>query len=234
MKFKKKRNSKADNGRLQKLCYKCFFMSVLCVLSGAFLVGCQRKPTVAAMRNVEERDYATILLISEGEEKLYQMSLGVAKERRRGEEAQIETVSRFECNDFEELEKQYQEIKGKELSLSHLKVILLSFDEFDITQFKLQKLFFAMDEKAEIAKTCPVLTLSEKEEFLAYLKEADKPVGTYLDSIMKAAEREGEEVPWLKDYLKSLREKEAVQEYQLKSVDEGWKIDSNSDILTTV
>lgn len=199
--------------------------SLFCLFVIFSLVGCQRKPTVAVMRNVEERDYATILLVSEGEEKLYRMSLGVAKERKRGEEAQMETVSEWECDNFEELEKQYQEIKGKELSLSHLKVVLLSFENFDITQFKLQKLFFMMDEKEEIAKTCPVLMLSEKEEFLEYLEKADKPVGTYLESIIRTAEMEGKEVPWLKDYLKALREKIQIQEFQLKSVDEGWRID---------
>lgn len=204
--------------------YKWILKCVLLLVAICSLVGCQRKPAVTVMRNVEERDYATILLVSEGEEKLYRMSLGVAKERKRGEEAQIETVSEWECNDFEELEKQYQETKGKELSLSHLKVILLSFDEFDVRQFKLQKLFFLMDEKEEIAKTCPILALSEKEEFLEYLKDADKPVGTYLESIIRVADEEGKEVPWLKDYLKALREKMQVTMYQLKAVDEGWRI----------
>lgn len=200
------------------------FVIVLCMFVGVSLTGCRNNPTVSVMWNVEERDYATILLVSEGEEKLYQISLGVAKERRRGEDAQIETVSEWECDDFKELRKQYLQIKGKELSLSHLKVILLSFEDFDITQFKLQKLFFMFDEEKEIAKTCPVLTLSEKEKFLNYLKEAKSPVGTYMDSIIKAAEMEGNEIPWLKDYLKALREEMQVQEYQLKPVEEGWRI----------
>lgn len=81
-----------------------------------------------------------------------------------------------------------------------------------------------MEEKEEIAKTCPVLMLSEKEEFLNYLKDADKPVGTYLDSIIQAAESEGKDVAWVKDYLKALREEMLVQGYQLKSEDEGWRI----------
>lgn len=219
MRFKKK------NTFLKRL-----FGSLFCLFIIFSLVGCQRKPAVTVMRNVEERDYATILLISEGEEKLYQMSLGVAKERRRGEEAQIEAVSEWECNDFKELEKQYQEIKGKELSLSHLKVTLLSFENFKITQFKLQKLFFMMDEKEEIAKTCPVLMLSEKEEFLEYLKKVDKPAGTYLESIIRMAEMEGKEVPWLKDYLKALREEEAVSIYYLDSVREGWRIMKEEEV----
>lgn len=129
--------------------------SMLLVVAISSLCGCKRESTVAVMRNVEERDYATILLVSEGEEKLYQMSFGVAKERRRGEEAQIETISSWECNDFEELEKQYQTVKGKELSLSHLKVILLSFEDFDITQFKPSKTVFYDGGKRRDCKDLP-------------------------------------------------------------------------------
>ena len=87
------------------------------------LVGCKND-----MRNVEQRDYATVLVISQGKGvKRYRVTLGIAKERRTGEDSETEECLAFETNTFEELSTQYELTQGKDLSLSHLKVILLGY-----------------------------------------------------------------------------------------------------------
>lgn len=158
----------------------------------AFLSGCDRGNVMNDMRNVEERDYATILLVSDGEDgKRYQFSLGIAQEKKVGEKSQIEELSSWNCNDFEELAREYQLVKGKDLSLSHLKVILLSMEQMDIME-EMQEFLYLLDENVEVAKTCPVLELKEKDKFLKYLKKAEEPVGTYLNNMMEAGKgREG-------------------------------------------
>ncbi len=51
------------------------------------------------MKNVEERGYATILVISTGTDgKRYHVNLGVAQEKKVGEERLREEVSSFECH----------------------------------------------------------------------------------------------------------------------------------------
>lgn len=198
-----------------------FLLSVCMV----FLSGCEKGGKIRNdMRNVEERDYATILLVSDGEDgKRYQFSLGIAQEKKVGEKSQIEELSKWNCNDFEELAREYQLVKGKDLSLSHLKVILLSMEQMDIME-EMQEFLYLLDENVEVAKTCPVLELKEKDRFLKYLKKAEEPVGTYLNNMMGAGKRQGRNIPWLKDYLKALREGTDVEVYFLEKVSEGWEL----------
>ncbi|MBR1866658.1 MAG: GerAB/ArcD/ProY family transporter, partial [Lachnospiraceae bacterium] len=177
------------------------------------------------MRNVEERDYGTILFISKGENgKKYHFDLGIAQEKRLGQKSQIEKVSRWDCDDFKELAREYQKIKGKDLSLSHLKVILLASDGETVLKRDLQELLCILDENEEIAKTCPVLQVTEREAFLRYLEEAGSPVGSYLEAVIRTGERQKKNIPWLKDYLKAMREEQGVEAYLLESVPEGWTV----------
>lgn len=184
------------------------------------------------MKNVEQRGYATILLISEGEKgKQYHFDLGIAKERRAGEDSQTEDVVSFDCNSFEELSESYQMVKGKDLSLAHLKVILIENPKTLIdSKNENGKLLYDMDKNEEIAKTCPVLQLPYKEKFLSYLKDAKEPIGTYLSGLIEAAGRQGNDIPWLKDYLKAVREGTGLLIYELEQVSEGWSLKCKDEI----
>lgn len=204
---------------------------ILLLSCGVLLSGCNRRDNIQNdMRNVEERDYATILLASNGEDgKRYRFSLGIAQEKKVGEESQIEELSNWNCNDFEELAETYQLVRGKDLSLSHLKVILLSMKEMEVTE-EMQEFLYLLDENVEIAKTCPVLELKEKDEFLEYLKKAEEPVGTYLNNVMETSRRQARNIPWLKDYLRALREGTDVEVYFLEKVPEGWQLNCRKHI----
>lgn len=188
------------------------------------------------MKNVEQRGYATILLISEGEEgKQYHFDLGIAKERRAGEDSQTEEVVSFDCNSFEELSESYQTVKGKDLSLAHLKVILIENPKTMIdSKDENGKLLYDMDENEEIAKTCPVLQLPDKEKFLDYLKDAKEPIGTYLSGLIEVARQQGKDIPWLKDYLKAVREGTGLLIYELEQVSEGWSLKCRDEIKRNI
>ena len=148
---------------------KWILSSILLLAALLVLTGCEKRKNAGNdMKNVEERDYATILLVCDGEqEKKYHFFLGIAQEKKVGEKSQMEEVSSWDCNNFEELAEEYQLVKGKDLSLAHLKVILLSMEAMDIMK-EMQEVLYLMDENGEIAKTCPVLQLTEKEKFLKY------------------------------------------------------------------
>ena len=82
----------------------------------------------------------------------------------------------------------------------------------------------------EIAKTCPVLQISDKDEFLQYIKDAKEPVGIYLSNIIKMKESQGDDVPWLKDYLKVLREEMDLPIYFLEKETEGWQLKCKAEV----
>ena len=194
------------------------------IASVLFMTGCRtHSSSQGNMRNVEERDYATILCVSEGKNGKYHFDLGVAREKRMGEESSTEQMSGWDCADFEELKTVYPITKGRDLSLSHLKVILLDPEGNDRPE-NIQKLIMMMDAKEEIAKTCPVLILREKDRFLKYSEESETPVGGYLEALLRAGERQGMKLPWLKDYLKALREHQEIEVYVLEPVKEGWTL----------
>ena len=183
------------------------------------------------MKNVEERDYATILLVTEGENrKDYRFVLGIAQEKKKGEKSMTEEVSSWDCDTFSQLEEEYQTVKGKDLSLSHLKVILLSLgndgkkESGAVEVFTDTGILNLLDENEEIAKTCPVLQLAQKEEFLSYLEKEEMPVGNYLENVIRESEEKNLEIPWLKDYLKAVREQKGLEIYMLQPVSQGWKV----------
>lgn len=218
--FKKGNIWKKKRKIIKKIAYcKLIFLMIL------MLMGCAKKENRTEIKNVEERDYATILMISEGKEKKYCFVVGTAQEKKRGEKNPSEERSEWECDDFNDLGKQYKRVKGKTLSLSHLKIVLLAMSNYDIRNYELQNLFLLMEENQEIAKTCPVLFLFEKEKFLGYLEKEKKSVGSYFVSLIKETESENQKIPWVKDYLKAIYEKKNMDFYYLKPVSQGWIIE---------
>ncbi len=204
------------------------YLKLLPVLALCLLTGCgaEDKNSVNDMKNVEQRGYATILLVSPGENgKRYHFDLGIAEEKRAGEDSQTEEVCGFDCGSFEELSEKFQSVKGKDLSLAHLKVILIEDAKDGSAEREEQgQLLYDMDDNEEIAKTCPVLQLEDRKEFLDYLEEAKEPAGTYLSDLVEAGQRQGKDIPWLKDYLKAVREGDSIFIYALEQTEEGWTI----------
>lgn len=194
-------------------------------------VGCKSSVKMQSdMQNVEQRDYATILLVSQGKDgKDYEFSLGVAEERKVGEKSQTEQMSTFYANDFEELAREYESVKGKALSLVHLKVILLTKEQEDVLEEQYD-MISQMGENEEIAKTCPLLQLTDKDEFLEFVKDSKEPVGIYISNLIQMKESQGDDIPWLKDYLKVLREEMKLQIYYLEKVTEGWEVNCRAEV----
>lgn len=219
---------------------KCrMLLAAIFLICALVLTGCVKySNTENDMKNVEERDYATILLITQGEDKKdYHFVLGIAQEKKVGEKSMTEQVSEWDCDDLRELAKGYSSVKGKDLSLAHLKIILISGNETatgmvspavaadEEENVKFQNLLCMLDENEEVTKTCPVLLLSEPKVFLEYLEQEDKPVGNYFENLVRESERRGQEVTWLKDYLKAMRECTPIEPFVLQYVSEGWTID---------
>lgn len=110
------------------------------------------------MKNIEQRDYATVLMIGEGESARYHFDLGIAKEKLQGKEGEKEELSSFECNSLDELAVMYEDVKGKSLSLAHLKVIILR----DVCPMEEScPYLMELEASVEIAKTVPVLGVKE-------------------------------------------------------------------------
>lgn len=195
------------------------------------------------MRNVEERDYATILIIEKNDdeddkkpvfgnkledmfeevEKPYHFVVGTAREKRVGEKSMNEDVSKWECETLSELAKVYNEEKGKDLSLAHLKVIFLV--EEDNRYFEDEFLLEMLEQDVEIAKTVPMLLLEDEDDFLEYLEDVEEPVGNYVENLIKAKNRQGSEVSTVADYLRSWREGEKMKPNFFTETAEGFKID---------
>lgn len=203
-------------------------MGLLC------LTGCGGDVRMANdMKNVEERDYATILLIGKGEEQeSCHFVLGIAQEKVSGEKSMEEEVSEWDAEDLERLAENYGDVTGKDLSLAHLKIILLegSGEKKELLKEQMEdwawqeKVLNMLDKEDEIAKTCPMLGIADGGEFVEYLEDAKEPVGNYLAGLVRMQEHKGEEVPWLKDYLKALRENEELEELYLQRESEDWRI----------
>lgn len=184
------------------------------------------------MRNVEQRDYATILLVSAGKDNEdYEFTLGVAKEKKVGEKSQNEEAVTFLADDLEDLYENYWSVKGKTLSLVHLKVIILNTPDGGTLMY-LWELLDDLEESREIAKTCPVIQLSDKDAFLKYVKEAKEPVGIYLHNLVKINEENGKIIPQVKDYLKVMREDISLPVYYLEKEKEGWVLKCRDEIGT--
>lgn len=236
------------NGRIEG--YRRF--AILLTVSVFFLTGCgnakpknsERKAVNTInndMKNVEQRGYATIIVISDGEDgNKYHFDLGIAQEKHTGEKSEKEKLCSFDCDSFRELSEKYRLVKGNDLSLAHLKIILLSqigengllrkeTYQADYLTTELGELLQEMDENEEIAKTCPVLQLEDRDTFLDDVENAEEPVGTYISNLVRTGERQGEKIPWLKDYLKMLREEEKIAIYSLETVSEGFTLNKVKD-----
>lgn len=176
------------------------------------------------MRNVEQRDYATILVVSIGEKNEdYEFTLGIAKEKKVGEKSQNEEVVTFLADDVEDLYEKYWSVKGKSLSLVHLKVILMDRPE-GYPMMYLWEFLDNLEESKEIAKTCPVIQLTDRNAFLKHLKNAKEPVGIYLHDLIKINKENNKNIPQVKDYLKVMREGENLPVYYLEQKEEGWHL----------
>lgn len=205
-----------------------FSVGLLC------LTGCSGDVRMSNdMKNVEERDYATILLIAKGKEQEgCHFVLGMAQEKVTGEKSMEEKVSEWDEDDLEALAEAYGDVMGKDLSLAHLKIILLegSGEEKELLKEELadwawqEKVLTMLGGEDEIAKTCPMLKIADGGEFVEYLEDAEEPVGNYLANLVRMQERKGEEIPWLKDYLRALRENEKLQAMYLQREGGEWRI----------
>lgn len=183
-----------------------------------FLGGCGY-PDANSLQNIEEQDYATVLLISP-QENDYKLRLGVAQERKIGEQSLVEHFTTWEAKDLETMRKQYELVVGKTLSLAHLKAILLPATNIK-TAVKM------LGEDRELAKTCPVLLWENREfprEFMRYGQEAQAPVGIYLQNVMNKSRQQGTVIPWLLDYEKWIRRDGDEKVCYIKKTDKGYVI----------
>lgn len=196
---------------MKKIWILCVILLVLCV------TGCDMD-VENNMRNLEERDYATVLMIQQTEGKRYHMYLGVARVKMQGEKEEREDIYSFDCNSLEELQALYESIKGRDLSLAHLKAILLTnvcpMEESCDCLTELGK-------NKEIAKTVPLLEVKEPEALFDYIENMEKPFGTYISDLVRAGERRGRKIPWLKDYMKAIQEGEEITIYDVHIENEG-------------
>lgn len=182
------------------------------------------------MRNVEQRDYATILLVSNGNnDEDYEFTLGIAQEKKVGEKSQNEKVVTFMADDLEDLYEKYWSVKGKSLSLVHLKVILMDTPD-GYTLSYLWEFLEDLEESREIAKTCSVIQIADKDAFLQYVKDAKEPVGIYISDLIKINEENNKSIPKVKDYLKVLREGIGLEIYFLEEKKEGWQLKCRDEI----
>lgn len=173
------------------------------------------------MRNIEERDYAVVMMIEEGREGKYHYEIIVSKEQTQVDEDTNERRSSFECNNLEELKEAYRGIKGKELSLAHLKILLLS----QYTSLnEVCPIVSEFCENREIAKTIPVLFLEAPSELEEYEEKVEQPLGIYLSDLVKTGERQGKNIPRLKDYIKAIREGSEIMIYRLTLEEEGFRL----------
>lgn len=177
------------------------------------------------MQNIEQRDYATLLMMREGENGRYHFDLGIAQEKIPGKEGEREELCSLECNSLEELADAYEDVKGKTLSLAHLKVILLN----DICPMEEAcPYLLELEASFEIAKTVPVLEVKEPDKLMAYLETINEPVGTYMRDLVRIQEKKGKNIPWLKDYLKVIREGNEIIVYDIDIVEEGIQLFSRT------
>lgn len=195
-------------------------MIMICFCMVSLLSGCD-VAVEHTMRNIEERDYATVLMIQRDGEKKYHMVLGVAKAKLPGEKSEGEVFSSFDCDGLDELKEKYEARKGKSLCLAHLKVILLTkVCPLEGSGECIKELGY----NKEIAKTVPVIEIEKPKTFLWYMKEMDEPFGTYMSNLINAEERKGKKIPWLKDYLKNLQEGENIIIYDALIEEEGVRL----------
>ena len=133
----------------------------------------------------------------------------------------MESLFEEDAYSVDELMKKYGELEGKELSLSHLKVIMIKSDHYVQETDTLKKLLYELDRQDEIAKTCPVLMVTDYTSVKDYLRDAKKPVGTYVSDLIKNAKRNDRAVPKLMNYLKMLRDGADIEIYGIDA-EEGY------------
>ncbi|MBQ8084553.1 MAG: GerAB/ArcD/ProY family transporter [Lachnospiraceae bacterium] len=200
------------------------------VMCAVFLSGC-----TSDIENIEQRDYATVLMISpdnnlstDNEKMSYNYTIGIAREHHNGEKSERENITKIQGNGLEDLSKKYGGRRGKNLSLSHLKVILIApvcadcYAEKEDNPYgekteqrkannrseylNLSAVIEELDEQEEVAKTCPLLFVYDEKKITDFIDNADEPVGTYISNLVKISEKNHAKIPKLMDYLKALRD----------------------------
>ncbi|MCR5701054.1 MAG: hypothetical protein K6G76_02780 [Lachnospiraceae bacterium] len=171
------------------------------------------------IENIEQRDYATVMVVNLTVDKI---TVGVAKEHRVGDAIGTETL--YETTGVDKLYDSYADEKGKDLSMSHLKVIVvgdISEQEgrMDAGHFdgerKLVSLIDKLDSNMEIAKTCPVLMTEDADAVVEYMKKSDEPTATYIDNLIRTSEKKKHKIPRLMDYIKHIRDGKKIDMYSL-------------------
>ena len=179
-------------------------LSIVLIISVTLLSCCQYN-----IENVEQRDYATMLMVSATEGNNYHYVLGIAKEHHVGDKGEAEEFFEASAQNLKQLALVYGELEGKELSLSHLKVILTGVN------IDHEELVYELDNYDEVAKTCPVLMTQDVQSIMKYLYAAKEPVGTYISDLVKNANRDGKDIPKLLNYLKFYREGKGVSVFNI-------------------
>lgn len=188
---------------------KCVLIFFALLVISFFLFGCDR-----VMQNVEQRDYATVLMIEQGKHANYRFHIQVANYKEDIKSGQnAEYAYTFEQDSLAQLISAYESQKGKELSLSHLKVII-----FD-AQYCLEDICEIFDELSnmkDVAKTIPVVTVRDFEKLLLFFDQLEIAPGTYLRDLITENERKKMEIPLVLDYLKAIREGEELVTFELE------------------
>lgn len=201
------------------------------ILFGGMLIltGCDSTRLASDLKNIEERDYATILVIGDAGEADYDFTLGIAKPKRVGEDSSVEKVCHFAAKDLTQLGKAYQDQKGKDLSLSHLKVICLATEEQDILDPYLRTLLLELERDPDVSKTCPVLRVRDAEALVESLEREKNPFARYIEGLIRVREKEGADIPWIKDYVKGIREGTRFTVWYLQKGEEGYYLSDERD-----
>lgn len=206
------KENKMQNG------WKKWSFLLVCIVLGASLSGCKKRNIHNDMRNVEERDYATVLLLEQKEEnEALSVVLGIARERRVGENSVVEQLSEWKADNLKDLQNVYENRMGKDLSLAHLKVIVCD-------DIPCRNLIFQLDQENEIAKTCPLLILDEGMDFKNYMEKSEGPVGNYIDRLIRMQEKQGNRIAWLLDYRKAWEGDGQVLSHFLRQVNDELEI----------
>ncbi|MBE5923991.1 MAG: hypothetical protein E7271_05915 [Lachnospiraceae bacterium] len=178
------------------------FIKRICAVGLVIMVSTSLTACGGRIENIEQRDYATVMIANLTEDKF---ALGIAKEHRVGETIGAETVFEANADKLEKLYDIYADERGKELSLSHLKVIVIEEDDGIVE----------LDESMEIAKTCPVLISEDTDAITQYMKNSDEPTATYIDNLIKTSEKNDKKIPRVMDYIKHIRDGKDIGEYSL-------------------
>lgn len=170
------------------------------------------------MKNVEERDFASFLLIEKGEENQYLYIIGIANEKLQDGKRDKETVYTYQCRNLEELRNQYQRNQGKVLSLAHIKILL--FYGWD-TLTDMNHMIMDLCRDREVAKTIYVLRVQNETTWRESFENSEKPFADSIWQVVTSFEEYRDVIPRLEDYVKAIREGSPWYIYNLNITKQG-------------